>query len=518
MNRLGLSLSMFLTLGSISGVVNQPRPPVQSDFGGGGLQSPIYVNGVSGECFIYVNGTITPINAVNVKSFGAKGDGVTDDTAALQAAITYLVQFQGGTLYLPRGIYQVSAAVNIPNSVSIMGEGQFVTFLRTTSATAAILNITSKGDLEITQLSFTSSVTRTAGFYIDMNDSQVVNVYIGHVSMFSYFGGIRWAGAATLDVDQCQFLNGIAGAGIGIQINAGVDIAIRHSLWSAASQTSAGILVTNSGDITLDDLNIIRAGNCLWINPGNGQVIPSLEATNCFFDSSNNGLVVGGAGTGTFARSKFTACWFGSHALRGAIFNSAGGVTDGITFEACDFYGNTTAGVDFFSGAASQNVSLLGCNIAGNGAGVNVGTNHAKVRIQGCRIGPHGGFGANTTGIFFNGAFDHYNVTNNDVTGNTAAVAIGTPGTNVVFENNDGFATSARGTATVLNGSTSIAVTHGLTVTPAASDIMVTPTTTLTSAAFYWVDTITSTQFTIHTNVNPGANATFAWLVRSLGA
>lgn len=41
----------------------------------------------------------------NVKDFGAKGDGVTDDTAAIEAALAAAAAQGGGTIYLDAGTY-----------------------------------------------------------------------------------------------------------------------------------------------------------------------------------------------------------------------------------------------------------------------------------------------------------------------------------------------------------------------------------------------------------------------------
>lgn len=62
---------------------------------------------------------------VNVKWFGAKGDGVideanntatgTDDTAAIQAGIDFLTDIKGGVLFFPDGVYVVSSPHNMSN-------------------------------------------------------------------------------------------------------------------------------------------------------------------------------------------------------------------------------------------------------------------------------------------------------------------------------------------------------------------------------------------------------------------
>lgn len=56
---------------------------------------------------------------VSVKDFGAVGDGVTDDTAAIQAAVTAQ---QGKSLYFPSGIYVNTANPAGADDVLMMGE------------------------------------------------------------------------------------------------------------------------------------------------------------------------------------------------------------------------------------------------------------------------------------------------------------------------------------------------------------------------------------------------------------
>ncbi|GAA3404222.1 glycosyl hydrolase family 28-related protein [Paenibacillus hodogayensis] len=63
--------------------------------------------------------------ALNAKWFGAKGDGVSDDTAALQKAVD-IAQDRGDTLYLPTADYMISAPIVIgasKRSIRIVGDG-----------------------------------------------------------------------------------------------------------------------------------------------------------------------------------------------------------------------------------------------------------------------------------------------------------------------------------------------------------------------------------------------------------
>ena len=50
--------------------------------------------------------------SINVKDFGAKGDGITDDTNAIQDAIYYVEMVGGGTVLIPNGTYMILAHVD----------------------------------------------------------------------------------------------------------------------------------------------------------------------------------------------------------------------------------------------------------------------------------------------------------------------------------------------------------------------------------------------------------------------
>jgi parallel beta-helix repeat protein len=57
----------------------------------------------------------------NVRFFGAKGDGVTDDTRAIQNAINYLNGLGGGTLVFPTGRYKVTSQITLCSNLMIDG-------------------------------------------------------------------------------------------------------------------------------------------------------------------------------------------------------------------------------------------------------------------------------------------------------------------------------------------------------------------------------------------------------------
>ena len=87
---------------------------------GGGGDYVKSVNGIEPDADGNVEIEASAQNVVNVKDYGATGDGVTDDTAAIAAAIADLNA--GDTLYFPEGVYRVSN-IDLKSDMTVRGEG-----------------------------------------------------------------------------------------------------------------------------------------------------------------------------------------------------------------------------------------------------------------------------------------------------------------------------------------------------------------------------------------------------------
>lgn len=108
--------------------------------------------------------------SVKDNEFGAKGDDVTNDTAALQAAFN-----SGRPVFIPPGTYR-HTGLTVPNHAKIVGAGIGLTFLKNTSTTAPSLDLKYPGGSDwrrnwlIEDLTLTCATVRTANQVgVDMN-------------------------------------------------------------------------------------------------------------------------------------------------------------------------------------------------------------------------------------------------------------------------------------------------------------------------------------------------------------
>ncbi|MCB7130403.1 MAG: hypothetical protein J3T61_12795, partial [Candidatus Brocadiales bacterium] len=79
---------------------------------------------IAGEANPRVNALVRRANEiVSVKDFGAKGDGVTDDTTAIQAAIDAAGSASGGIVFFPPGFYKTTSALTVTAGIIVQGSG-----------------------------------------------------------------------------------------------------------------------------------------------------------------------------------------------------------------------------------------------------------------------------------------------------------------------------------------------------------------------------------------------------------
>ena len=161
---------------------------------------------------------------VNVKDFGATGDGSTDDTAAIQAAID---EAGGGGVFVPNGTYIVSniGKLNAAGLV-LIGESQFKTIFKVKSGTTgSILSNTNSAAgttafHEIQSIFFNLNAQNvTAIDFSSVNNTRVVNCYFKGGTDFASATGTGVKFAAPLDtgsysnsIMDCTFHNLSKGA------------------------------------------------------------------------------------------------------------------------------------------------------------------------------------------------------------------------------------------------------------------------------------------------------------------
>jgi hypothetical protein len=120
----------------------------------------------------------------NVHDFGAVGDGTTDDTTAIQTAITHVQSNGGGIVFIPAGTFKITGTLTITAAVRLLGAGRYTTvlnFVNTTHDCIVVNNGTAYiYGVEIADLQMTFS-GKTAGRAIYLGyvaDSIVRNLLI----------------------------------------------------------------------------------------------------------------------------------------------------------------------------------------------------------------------------------------------------------------------------------------------------------------------------------------------------
>jgi parallel beta-helix repeat protein len=488
----------------------------------------------------FKNGGATPAGAVSrdinlkmeelvsVKDFGALGNGSTNDTAAIQAAINGSV---GKSLFFPAGTYKVSN-LTISTEINFIGEGYTLSQLsQIAGSTGAVVTISATRHPSMRHLSIAG--TSTGGDCVAITGASSGNQFFDCFFTLAGRDGLNVSGTTdnTIVLDCIFEVNG------------------RHGIFFD-SGTTAG-LVTNSRIVSNVGNGVVASGNVL--NPGvkitenvfGGNVI-GIQLINQYFNivsdntillASSHGIELNGASynniTGNIVNNNTGD---GIHITEDVVISTYNNITDnnirlnanGIYFDGTGGgYNNVANNVVINSLAVgigivgSGNNTILGNQVLGNGltatpkygiylsdGGSGAASNN---RIVGNSITNLGNGALQTTGIYNGSAASNTIITNNNIVSTTPVNIAG--GSVQLAAGNQGYITEAVGTSQIASGATSVVISHGLSITPNASafTIMLTGLATNDPGEIY-ITNITSTQFTVNCRNNPGASTLpFYW-------
>ncbi|MFC0665602.1 glycosyl hydrolase family 28-related protein [Azotobacter chroococcum] len=290
----------------------------------------------------------------NVKDFGAKGDGRTDDTDAIQAAIDAAYKAGGGSVYLPAGEYRVSGgdkssdgALMIKNNVYMAGAGMGETVIRLVdgwgrNVTGMIRSANGEQthDYGISDLTLDGNRDNTSGRvdgfytgYIPGEDGADRNVTVARVEVreMSGYGFDPHEQTINLTIrDSVAHDNGLDGFVADYLIGSTFENNVSY-----ANDRHGFNVVTSTHDFTLTN-------NVAYGNGGNGLAIQrGMED----IAQPANILIDGGA--------------YHDNALEGVLLK----MTHDVTLQNTEVYGNGSAGVRL-SGA--EDVQILNNRIHDN--------------------------------------------------------------------------------------------------------------------------------------------------------
>ena len=398
---------------------------------------------------------------VSVKDFGATGNGTTDDTAAIQAAITFCTN--KWALYFPAGIYLVSQTLTITtNQGSIYGDGTATTFIRfnmgNTSAETdgfylnAVQNIFIK-DLTVDVKTPASQRIRAFHLYnAKLSTIEAVDIYnpdTGILVEGTYETGTTRPISNTINLFNIKVRNARASVGNGLLINNVVDIFVNEYTCNAlaGSEYSSAIFIKNCQAGWFSNMDTLHGDLGLLIKAEENDIITFLFFSQCAFDkNTTDGIRIETTHSSAILKGlTFNNSWSSSNTQKGINLTHGGGVLDGVIFGQHQAVNNGDHGVRIDNGVV--NVNIHNSIIAGNSAtnvntrnGIQVEAGATDFHIVNNRIGVALNYTSkHARNILINpGSSDRYVVTGNISKGFSQAQGLfdGGTGSNKVVTNN----------------------------------------------------------------------------------
>jgi hypothetical protein len=302
-----------------------------------------------------------PVYNIQHADWGASPGVASDQTTAIQSAITAIVSVGGGVLYCPQGTYQVDGTLDINNtSIKIVGDGaEHTIFKQTADPAAAMIDFDSNNQddkVVIEGISFTTTVVgSTSGIDVNFTNGAAddrTNLYINDV-----YVGPHSSASATAYFDDC-----ILATGNGTSVQKPV---ITNTMVSGHDTLSAG-----SNGISVSGASYSKISNVTFQNLEYGLRID-------YIDSS------------TITGNVFRAVSYGIHANESTLNNTITGnafrliTINGITLNGPSPRTHTYNTITGNTFQTSTDTCVLIYSSAGGGSTSNTITGNALKGVTG---------------------------------------------------------------------------------------------------------------------------------------
>lgn len=446
------------------------------------------------------------------RQYGAAGDGVTDDFAAIQGALTACRLSGGGTVHAEAGTYITSQIPQIGSNTHLEGDGPGATTIRAISgmnpvqigalcgitalqvwneapaSSILIENITFDGN-EAGNTSITSpfSAAYSAAVRLDNADK----IKLRNVEVINAISYSVWLNNAThFEVSGCRILSG-QNTGLGYSGQDGLHITNSQTGVIDVNNIDTGTSSTTGGDaICLQSLTVSSSGGSA-VGGGGPDPTASIAVTGNVIRAAGRGIsmLYGGAAVSGITITGNDIWETQAEAVIAAWDTTGSGVHQGITITGNDF-GNIAAG------GTSNGITLM-CpgqitsSTAPGWADVGITGNTFTEFTAGAHYGIYapGGSGLNVSGNIFDGwnagigiqAGDNYAGSSQPVTGftisantvnMTTAATAAAAGITLIDSSNGSVAgnaltgnSNASSNGIILGGVSAANLTSGITVT-----------------------------------------------------